>query len=286
MKTKSIVKIVRNIDSHWVGDGFPVHTLMSYNREGNQISPFLLLDYAAPTEFKASSFQKGVGQHPHRGFETVTIVYQGEIEHKDNAGHSGKIGPGDIQWMTAARGIIHEEKHSHDFSLSGGVLEMVQLWVNLPAKDKMSTPRYQEILNQHVPCIKIDENGSKLRVISGCFENTKGPAKTFTSINLWDLSLNKESKIDLTGLPNGYNTMILVLKGNVIFNNEEEVHSKELVFFENVNHQISIEALSDSVLLVLNGEPIDEPIVGHGPFVMNTKEEIIKAYEDYRQGKL
>ncbi|MDQ5884308.1 MAG: quercetin 2,3-dioxygenase [Pseudomonadota bacterium] len=285
MNTKKIVKIVRNIEPHWVGDGFPVHTFMSYHRDGKQISPFLLLDYAGPTQFQAARYQKGVDQHPHRGFETVTIIYQGEVEHKDNAGHAGKIGPGDVQWMTAARGIIHEEKHSPDFSLQGGLLEMVQLWVNLPAKDKMSPPKYQEILTGHIPIIKVDENGSKIRIIAGHFEQTKGPAQTFTPINLWDLSLKKGSKIDLKNLPDGYNTMILVLKGHVMFNGKEEVQSKELVFFENSNQNICIQSISDSVLLILNGEPIHEPIVGHGPFVMNTKQEIMQAFEDYRLGQ-
>lgn len=285
MSNKKIIKIARNVEPHWVGDGFHVHTLMSYLSDGKQTSPFLLLDYAGPSEFKPSQHQKGVGQHPHRGFETVTIVYQGEVEHKDNAGHSGTIGPGDVQWMTAARGIIHEEKHSHNFSLQGGMLEMVQLWVNLPAKDKMSPPKYQEILNEHIPIIKVDENGSKMRIIAGSFEQTKGPAKTFTPINLWDLSLKKGSKIDLTNLPSGYNTMILLLKGHVMFNKEFEAQSKELVVFENSNQNINIQSISDSVLLILNGEPIDEPIVGHGPFVMNTKQEIMQAFEDYRLGQ-
>lgn len=285
MDNKKIMKIARNIEPHWVGDGFPVHTLMSYMSDGKQISPFLLLDYAGPAHFQASPYQKGVDQHPHRGFETVTIVYQGEVEHKDNAGHSGKIGPGDVQWMTAARGIIHEEKHSHDFSSQGGTLEMVQLWVNLPAKYKMSPPKYQEILNKDIPVIQVDDNGSNIRIIAGNFEQTKGPAQTFTPINLWDLSLKEGSKINLTNLPDGHHTMILVLKGHVMFNNEDEVQSKELVFFENSNRTISIQSISDSVLLILNGEPINEPIVGHGPFVMNTKQEIMQAFEDYRLGR-
>lgn len=282
MGTKKITKITEHSNGHWVGDGFHVHTLMSYHLDGLQISPFLLLDYAAPAEFSPSSHQKGVDFHPHRGFETVTIVYQGELEHQDNAGHKGKIGPGDVQWMTAARGILHEEKHSVNFAQQGGILEMVQLWVNLPAQYKMSPPRYQEISSKNIPQIKIDEMGSRLRVIAGAYGQIKGAAETFTPINLWDVSLKNGSKFDLENLPSGFNIMILVLKGHIIFNNETETREKQLVFFETSNQKISIESKSESVLLVLNGKPINEPIVGQGPFVMNTKQEIMQAFEDYR----
>lgn len=281
---KKILKINRNVQAHWVGDGFPVQTLMSYPQDGKHISPFLLLDYAGPAEFQASPFQKGVGFHPHRGFETVTIVYQGEIEHRDNAGHSGKIGPGDVQWMTAARGVLHEEKHGQNFSNNGGTLEMVQLWVNLPAKAKMSQPHYQEILSQTIPTVKLDDHGNLLRVIAGQYGMTVGVAKTITPINVWDMQLTSGSEIHLN-LPSGYNTILLVLRGKLCVNHAEHIHAKELIIFETEHEDLVLKAMEDSKLLVLNGEPINEPIVGQGPFVMNTKQEIVQAFEDYRLGR-
>jgi len=284
MHMKKIVKINRDTDPHWVGDGFPVNSLMSYQTQGKDISPFLLLDYAGPAEFEPSSQPRGVGQHPHRGFETVTIVYQGEVEHKDNAGNSGKIGPGDVQWMTAASGILHEEMHGKNFSRKGGTLEMIQLWVNLPAQFKMSKPHYQEILNKDIPIVTLDDKGSVLRVIAGSYLSTSGAAKTFTPVNLWDLRITAGYKIDTLYLPLGFNTMLLVLKGRVLVNNTA-LKEKELVFFERENDYITIESSSNSMILILNGEPINEPLVGQGPFVMNTKEEIIQAFEDYRVGR-
>lgn len=248
------------------------------------MSPFLLLDYASPAEFAPSERPRGVGQHPHRGFETVTIVYQGEIEHKDNAGNSGKIGPGDVQWMTAARGILHEEFHGQDFSKKGGTLEMVQLWINLPAKFKMSKPHYQEIVSACIPLVKLDSHGSILRVIAGNYADTHGMAKTFTPVNLWDLRIKMGCKIDDVHVARGFNTMLLVLKGTVLVNNITSVKEKELVFFEREGDYMSLESVSDSMILILNGEPIHEPIVGQGPFVMNTKDEIRQAFMDYRNG--
>lgn len=285
MHFKKIVKINRDTDPHWVGDGFPVNSLMSYQTEGMDISPFLLLDYAGPAEFEPSNRQRGVGQHPHRGFETVTIVYQGEVEHKDNASNSGKIGPGDVQWMTAARGILHEEMHGRDFSKQGGALEMIQLWVNLPAQFKMSTPHYQAILSKNIPIVQLDDKASVLRVIAGNYAGTNGAAKTFTPINLWDLRLRAGYKIDPLYLPPGFNTMLLVLKGTVLINNTKSIKEKELVFFERKNETIALESVSDSMILILNGEPINETIVGQGPFVMNTKEEIAQAFADYHDGR-
>lgn len=285
MQMKKIKNIIRNAEPHWVGDGFPVNSLMSYQTQGVDISPFLLLDYAGPAEFAPTEQRRGVGQHPHRGFETVTIVYQGEIEHKDNAGNSGKIGPGDVQWMTAARGIIHEEFHGKDFSKNGGTLEMIQLWVNLPASYKMSTPHYQEILSDQIPIVKLDSNGSILRVIAGNYTDTQGAAKTFTPVNLWDLRLKMGYKLDSLPLTLGYNTMFLVLKGTVLVNSATAVKEKELVFLEREGDCIALEALSDSVILILSGEPINEPIVGQGPFVMNSQDEVDKAYMDYRTGR-
>lgn len=285
MHLKKIVKINHDTDPHWVGDGFPVNSLMSYQIDGASISPFLLLDYAGPAAFEPVEQQRGVGQHPHRGFETVTIVYQGEVEHKDNAGHSGKIGPGDVQWMTAARGIIHEEMHGRDFSKKGGTLEMIQLWVNLPAQNKMSPPHYQEILSNNIPIVTLDNHGNILRVIAGNYAGTRGAAKTFTPVNLWDIRLAGGHKMNLSDLPHGYNTMLLVLKGTILVNHSTTVQEKELAFFERENNDIAIESSSNAIMLILNGEPIDEPIVGQGPFVMNTKNEINQAIIDYRTGR-
>jgi redox-sensitive bicupin YhaK (pirin superfamily) len=285
MRMKNIVKINQDTEPHWVGDGFPVNSLMSYQTDGVNISPFLLLDYAGPAVFEPTEQPRGVGQHPHRGFETVTIVYQGEVEHKDNAGNAGKIGPGDVQWMTAARGIIHEEMHGQNFSRAGGILEMIQLWVNLPAKDKMSPPHYQEISSDIIPIISLDNHGSVLRVIAGNYNGTQGAAKTFTPINVWDLRMTQGYKMNLSNFPAGFNTMLLILKGTVLVNNTVAIKEKQLVFFERENDYITLEATNDAIMLILNGEPINEPIVGQGPFVMNTKDEINQAFMDYRTGR-
>jgi redox-sensitive bicupin YhaK (pirin superfamily) len=261
-----------------------VRTLISWHSQGSEISPFLLLDYAGLAEFAPSDKPRGVGQHPHRGFETVTIVYAGEVEHRDNAGNSGKIGPGDVQWMTAARGILHEEMHGREFTQRGGNLEMVQLWVNLPAKDKMSKPGYQEILDQMIPHVALDDNAGEIRIISGNFNGVQGPAKTFTPINLWDIRLNKSKTLTLS-LENGYTTAVLVLKGNVMVNGKETVNASELVMFERAGTEVSFKASEDTTLLLMNGKPIDEPIAGYGPFVMNTQEEIRQAITDFNAGR-
>ena len=284
MKTKNLINIEQKTGQHWVGNGFPVTTMFSYDDLGKELSPFLLLDYAGPMTFEPSNTPRGVEQHPHRGFETVTIVYQGELEHRDNAGNAGKIGPGDVQWMTAARGILHEEMHERDFTQKGGTLEMIQLWVNLPAKDKMGTPRYQEILTQDIPVVTLAENGGRVRVIAGDYQGTRGAAKTFTPINVWDIHLNQGQKIALS-LPEGFTTALLGMKGTVVMNSTHTLNRKELARFERDGDRLALEATSDATVLVLNGEPINEPIVGQGPFVMNTQEEILQAMTDYRAGR-
>ena len=281
---KDIAEIIRGVHGHWVGDGFPVRTLISYNTQGPEISPFLLLDYAGPADFPPSNKQRGVGQHPHRGFETVTIVYEGEVEHRDNAGNSGRIGPGDVQWMTAARGIVHEEMHGREFTRRGGKLEMVQLWVNLPAKDKMSRPGYQEIPDRMIPAVALDDNAGKVRIISGNFNWVRGPARTFTPINLWDIQLHKAKKLNMD-LTDGYTTAVLVLKGKVMVNDKDTVSTAELVLFGRGGRDISFAAMEDATLLLMNGEPIAEPIAGYGPFVMNTQDEIKQAITDFNAGR-
>ena len=282
---KALARVYRATDAHWVGDGFPVRTVFSYDTHGADISPFLLLDYAGPAEFPSAARPRGVGQHPHRGFETVTVVYQGEVEHRDNAGNHGRIGPGDVQWMTAAKGIVHEEMHGRVFTDHGGTLEMIQLWVNLPAKDKMSPPRYQEILAGAIPTATLGNGGNIARIIAGDYEGKAGPARTFTPVNLWDLRLAAGHKTELR-LPDGFTALLFVLKGSVSMNGAETVGTAELATFERAGERIALEPREDTTLLVMSGEPIDEPVVGYGPFVMNTREEIGQAMADYAAGRL
>ncbi|MGZ8223372.1 MAG: pirin family protein [Methylobacter sp.] len=281
---KQLHRIARTNESHWVGDGFPVRTLFSYNTPDAEVSPFLMLDYAGPAEFPPASTPKGVGMHPHRGFETVTLLYQGEVEHHDTAGHGGLIGPGDVQWMTAAKGLLHEEMHSAAFTRQGGTFEAVQLWVNLPAKFKMIAPHYQSITDSRIPAVKLDEQGSVVRIIAGHFQGVKGPANTYTPINLWDLRLPSGQTVELN-FPENYTTLLFALKGSVTINNSATLNDTEIAFFERLGTTISLTALKDATLLVMNGEPIDEPIAGYGPFVMNTQEEIRQAIEDFNTGR-
>ena len=269
---KQLHRITRTNESHWVGDGFPVRTLFSYNTPDAEVSPFLMLDYAGPAEFPPASKPRGVGLHPHRGFETVTILYQGEVEHHDTAGNGGLIGPGDVQWMTAAKGLLHEEMHSAAFTRQGGTFEAIQLWVNLPAKYKMIAPHYQSITEGQIPVVKLDEKGSVVRVIAGDYQAAKGPANTYTPINLWDLRLLAGLTVELD-IPEDYTTMLFTLKGSVKINNSATMNAVELAFFERKGKTITLTALKDATLLVMNGEPIDEPIAGYGPFVMNTQEK-------------
>lgn len=269
---------------HWVGDGFPVRSLFSYDRAGKQVSPFLLLDYAGPAEFSPTNERRGVGQHPHRGFETVTIIYKGEVEHRDSEGNGGVIGPGDVQWMTAASGILHEEFHSTAFARSGGPLEMVQLWVNLPAKDKMAKPRYQGIVDGDIPKLALKDGAGSLRLIAGEFDGHRGPAQTFTDIDVWDIRLNADKPATFD-VPEGRNTVLVVLHGTVSVNGQAEVGEGQWALFERAGSRVSLQASTDAVVLILSGEPIDEPIVGHGPFVMNTEAEIHQAFEDFHSGR-
>jgi len=280
---KKIIGIYTSPRGHWVGDGFPVRTLFSYDTMGKHISPFLLLDHAGPAAFTPTEQRRGVGQHPHRGFETVTIVYKGEVEHRDSTGAGGTIGPGDVQWMTAAKGILHEEFHSEAFARSGGALEMVQLWVNLPAKDKMADAGYQTILDGDIPVLPLADNAGSLRLIAGEFAGAQGPARTFTPIDVWDLRLNAGRAVTFD-LHAGRNTALVVLRGTVRINDTELAREGQLALFERDGSQLRIESNNEAVVLLLSGEPIDEPIVGHGPFVMNTEEEIHQAFVDFQSG--
>ncbi|MGH6706124.1 MAG: pirin family protein [Sphingomicrobium sp.] len=281
---KKILGRVGNPNMHWVGDGFPVRSLFSYNSQGQAISPFLLLDYAGPRNFDPSERPRGVGQHPHRGFETVTIVYDGEVAHRDSTGQGGVIGPGDVQWMTAAGGILHEEFHSPAFSKTGGPFRMVQLWVNLPAKDKMATPGYQSILGADIPSVDLPDGAGKVRVIAGDYDGAKGPARTFTPVNVWDMRLKSDASIELD-LPEGHNAAVVVLTGHVTVGGTEAAGEAEVVLLGKDGAGTTIDADGDSMLLVLTGEPIDEPIVGYGPFVMNSETEIRQAIDDFNKGE-
>lgn len=280
---KTIRNVIRNIPQHWVGDGFPVRSLFSYTG-GNRFDPFLLLDYAGPHEFAPGTSKRGVGEHPHRGFETVTIVYQGELEHRDSSGSQGTIGPGDVQWMTAASGVVHEEFHSERFTREGGTLEMVQLWVNLPAREKMSPPRYQGLFDADIPRGTLVDNAGTIRVIAGDFQGAVGPATTVTPINVWDVQLVGSQDVELN-LPEGHTALIVVQSGTVRIN-ETAVQAVGLAELERIGTHVLIGAEAPSRLLVLTGEPIGEPVSGQGPFVMNSQEEIRQAIEDYRSGRM
>ena len=281
---KKILGRYGNPNMHWVGDGFPVRSLFSYNQHGQAISPFLLLDYAGPRNFDPSAQPRGVGQHPHRGFETVTIVYDGEVAHRDSTGQGGVIGPGDVQWMTAAGGILHEEFHSPAFSKTGGPFRMVQLWVNLPAKDKMAMPGYQSIKDADIPSVDLPDGAGRVRVIAGEFDGAKGPARTFTPVNVWDMRLNRDASIKLD-LPDGHNAAIVVLTGHVTVGGTQAAGEAEVVLLGKDGAGTTIDTDGDSMLLILTGEPIDEPIVGYGPFVMNSETEIRQAIDDFNKGE-
>jgi hypothetical protein len=269
---------------HWVGDGFPVRSLFTYDSHGEHLSPFLLLDYAGPARFEPASRPRGVGEHPHRGFETVTIVYQGEVAHRDSTGAGGRIGPGDVQWMTAASGILHEEFHTPEFTKTGGTLEMVQLWVNLPAQDKLEKPGYQTLLDRDIPSVDLPDDGGRVRVIAGEFDGRRGPAHTFTPIDVWDVRLN-QGKAAQFALPEGHTLALVVLHGSVKVNGKAVAHDAQMVLLDRAGTDVSIEAQTDAVIVLLGGEPIDEPIVGYGPFVMNTHAEIRQAVEDFNNGR-
>jgi redox-sensitive bicupin YhaK (pirin superfamily) len=280
---KSVIGIHSNNQAHWVGDGFPVRTLFSYQSMGEELSPFLMLDYASPTRFPPATTAKGVGPHPHRGFETVTIAFEGELAHKDSAGNSGTIGPGDVQWMTAGAGILHEEMHSAQFTRQGGMLSMAQLWVNLPAKQKMTPPEYQAIQKQTIPMVNLDNDQGTIRIISGNYAGFVGPAKTHTAMHVWDLQIKKGAVISLPA-PNHWNAALAILQGQV----ETEMGAAggaSLIVFNRVGTGVEIRASQDTHALFLSGEPIIEPVVGYGPFVMNTKAEIAQAIDDFNGGQ-
>lgn len=283
---RTIENIFQGPKPHMVGDGFRVSQYLPVGiKDIERLSPFLLLDYHAPYYYEPSSTRLGVGSHPHRGFETVTIAYDGKVEHHDNKGNHGIIGPGDVQWMTAASGIMHKEYHESEFSKNGGVLHMIQLWVNLPKDKKMIEPKYQTLLKENMGTFNLDNNYGEVSIIAGEFQGVKGPASTFTNINIYNINLKNYGKTILRERGD-FNTGILVLKGQIKINEEKLCKDTDFVLFHNIEGEISVEAMSEEALfIVLSGEPINEPIVSYGPFVMNTIEEIHEAYEDFRRNK-
>ena len=282
---KRILDIRSAPGRHWVGDGLPVHNLFGYNGPGvAERSPFLMLDYGAPYDFGPTTKQLGVGQHPHRGFETVTVVYSGELAHRDNAGGGGTIGPGDVQWMTAGGGIIHEEFHSPGFAKSGGTLEMAQLWVNLPAKDKMTPPGYQPITAAQIPVVELPEGAGRVRVIAGQWSTAQGPARTFSPITMLDVALAAGRTAELPQ-PEGWTTLVVVASGSASVNGAEPVTGPAVVTLSTAGEGVTVQAESDAKLLLLAGEPIDEPVVGYGPFVMNSQQQIVDAVNDFNSGR-
>jgi len=284
MSTKQVEMVLAPKQPHFVGDGFRVHNFIpsGYGLSMERMDPFIMLDYASRYHFPPTGKPKGVGVHPHRGFETVTIAYKGSVAHHDSAGGGGEIKEGDVQWMTAASGVLHKEYHAESFCATGGDFQMVQLWVNLPAKDKMSTPKYQAIENSNIPKIKVD--GGIVEVIAGAYQDHKGAASTFTPVNMLNAKLTSGGSATFS-FPSNHNTCILVIEGEVILNNTEDVPLDHLALFKNEGETFTIKASQDSIVLILSGEPINEPIAAHGPFVMNTREQIMEAFQDYELGK-
>jgi len=281
---KTVLGIYSNPHGHWVGDGFPVRSLFDYQGLGRQLSPFLLLDHAGPAEFAPAAKPRGVGQHPHRGFETVSIVYEGEVAHRDSTGQGGVIGPGDVQWMTAGAGILHEEFHSEAFTRQGGRLHMVQLWVNLPAKDKMTPPGYQAILDAQIPRVTLNGGAGEARLIAGNFGGVSGAARTFTPVQVIDLSIQAGQTVRLP-VHEGWNTALVILSGRVRVNGDHAVGEAQLVVLSQEGDALALSAETGVKALLLSGQPLNEPIVGHGPFVMNTTQEIRQAIVDFNNGQ-
>jgi quercetin 2,3-dioxygenase len=285
MTTKNVLGVYGPGSDHWVGDGFPVRNMFPSNGVNKEINPFLMLDYAGPSHFEPSKQTHGVGEHPHRGFETVTIAYQGSVSHRDSAGNSGTIYPGDVQWMTAASGVVHEEMHAQEFAEKGGTFEMVQLWVNLPKAVKMSAPRYQGITKEQIPTVTLGTNG-QARIIAGELDGVKGPATTFTAINVFDVRL-KAGDATTLALPDGHNAAVILLQGDLVLNGSQALQgTAKIATLSADGESITLEPKADSTLLVLSGEPIDEPVASYGPFVMNTQEELVQAFTDFKAGRM
>ena len=286
MSTKNVEIVAAPQAPHMVGDGFRVHNFIPGNPQMSmrRMNPFIMMDYNSKYYFSPTDFPRGVGVHPHKGFETVTIAYKGKVAHHDSAGNSGVIGEGDVQWMTAASGILHKEYHEENFAKAGGDFQMVQLWVNLPAEAKKTKPKYQAVTHANVNKYPLPENGGRVEVIAGEYKGVKGAATTFTPINLFNARLNKGAEAGFT-FPANFNTALLVVEGSVRVNNKEAVMEDHVALFKNDGADFTIEALENAVVLILSGEPINEPIASHGPFVMNTKEELREAFDEFNTGR-
>jgi redox-sensitive bicupin YhaK (pirin superfamily) len=286
MSIKNVEMVLAPREPHYVGDGFRVHNFIpsGYGLTMQRMDPFIMLDYASRYHFPPTGKPKGVGVHPHRGFETVTIAYKGSVAHHDSAGGGGEIKEGDVQWMTAASGVLHKEYHAESFCATGGDFQMVQLWVNMPAKDKMSTPKYQAIANAQIPKIQVPNNGGIIEVIAGNYNGNNGAATTFSPVHLMNAKLNEGGEA-IFNFPGNFNTALIVIEGNVMVNGTEDVPLDHFALFTNEGETFTVKASENSIVLILSGEPIKEPIASHGPFVMNTRQEIMQAFEDYENGK-
>jgi hypothetical protein len=286
MSIKKIEVIVPPREPHFVGDGFRVHNFIpsAYRLDMQRMDPFIMLDYNSRFYFPPSDKPLGVGVHPHRGFETVTIAYKGRVAHHDSAGGGGIIGEGDVQWMTAASGVLHKEYHEETFSKEGGEFQMVQLWVNLPAKDKMSRPKYQAISNQEMGIVELENNGGIIEIIAGEYRNVKGPASTFTPIYMLNAKLTEQGEAEFN-FPANSNTALLVVEGEIEVNESATIPLDHFALFENEGEKFTVKGLKKSTVLILSGQPINEPIAAHGPFVMNTRQELVEAFQDFQNGK-
>lgn len=285
MTTKQVEKIISPKPAHFVGDGFRVHNFIPGTQgiDMKRMDPFIMLDYNAKFHFNGTDQPRGVGVHPHRGFETVTIAYQGQVQHHDSAGGGGIIGEGDVQWMTAAKGVLHKEYHEKEWAKTGGIFQMVQLWVNLPSVYKMSCPKYQAIRNSDMKKVDLGEDGF-VEIIAGTYQDQKGPALTFSPVHVMNAKLKKDGKADFS-FPADFNTAALVIEGNININDEGKIPVNHFILFKNEGESFTIEAKEDSIILIISGMALNEPIYAHGPFVMNSRDEIMQAFEDYNLGK-
>lgn len=282
---RTIERVFRGASHHWVGDGFHVSNYFpSATESQKRMSPFFLLDYQKPEAFAPTTRRRGVGTHPHRGFETVTIAYQGSIAHRDSTGNGGVIGPGEVQWMTAGSGVLHNEFHEEEFARAGGILHMIQIWVNLPRNHKLTAPKYQALTGRSIEAVPLADERGVVRIISGVYEDTRGPAETFTPAHMLDLRLKPGAEVRLP-TPRDYNTALLALDGQVTANGSKPVSAGEFILFKNDGDEVVVESLTESIVMFLSGAPIDEPLVHYGPFVMNSIDEINQAVEDFNSGR-
>jgi len=284
MSTKTLARITKPGTPHFVGDGFRVHNFIPGSSTMQEMDPFIMLDYNSKYTFAPSQIPRGVGVHPHKGFETVTIAYKGKVEHGDSTGSSGVIHEGDVQWMTAAGGILHKEFHEKEWSKKGGEFQMVQLWVNLPAKHKHDPPGYQNLNNADIAKVVLPDDAGEVEVIAGEFNGQSGSAKTFSPVHLFNAKLKKNSKTEFS-LPKDFTTAMLMIEGSAKVNDAETVQQDHFAMFRRDGDTFTIEALEDAVVLVLSGQQLKEPIAAHGPFVMNTRDELLQAFDDFNKGK-